>query len=293
MRSISFAATLTILFLLTSGAGWVGPAHAQEAAEEPEVGWSGSSELSLVATSGNSEAQTLGFRGSLIHLWKVGSLTFEAGALRAETTTISRVAIGSPNDFRILETSSTELTAENYFLRGRYDRPISERLFWYSGAGWERNEFAGIRNRYSVVGGIGHIWFDDEKARFRTDYGVTYTNQKDVFEVAGSDDSFLGLRLGWDYFRQLTSSTTYGNVLIADSNLDQTSDYRVDMTNWLAVAMSEHMALKVSLQMLYDNEPSLVGLPLLTPAGFLTGETVPGQLDELDSVLTVALVVSF
>ena len=51
-----------------------------------------------------------------------------------------------------------EKTAENYYLRGRYDRNITERFFWYGGVGWDRNEFAGIKNRMTVFGGVGNLW---------------------------------------------------------------------------------------------------------------------------------------
>jgi putative salt-induced outer membrane protein YdiY len=269
------------------------PAGAQE--EEKDLGWFDTAEFSLFMTSGNAEAQSLALRNTLRRVWEDASFEFTAGALRAEQTTISRVAMGTPDQFAVSESSESELTAENYFLRGRYDRMISGDLFWYAGLGWERNEFAGVKNRVVGVGGVGNVWFDDETAHFKTDYGITYTDQEDVVENMAVDDGFFGFRFSWDYGRQLTTTTQYANQLILDTNVDESSDYRADMVNSLAVAMSSKMALQVSLQWLYDNEPALTEIALLTPVppdAIEVGSTLT-PLDELDTILTASLVVNF
>jgi hypothetical protein len=67
------------------------------------------------------------------------------------------------------------------------------------------------------------------------------------------------------------------------------------MVNSLAVAMSSKMALQVSLQWLYDNEPALTEIALLTPVppdAIEVGSTLT-PLDELDTILTASLVVNF
>jgi hypothetical protein len=78
-------------------------------------------------------------------------------------------------------------------------------------------------------------------------------------------------------------------VLVLDDNLDETSDWRADMANGLAVAMSDNLALKVGLQLLYDNEPAIELIPN-TPA---PPAEVPFELDEMDTILTTSLVVDF
>ena len=254
--------------------------------EAPELGWSHVAELSLVSTGGNAEAETFGFKDTSVKRMESSAFTLELGGLRAEST--SRLAQGTADDFR--EVSVSTLTAENYYLRGRYDRDLGERMLWYVGAGWDKNTFAGIENRYYALVGIGHRWFDDETSRLRTDYGLTFTSQEDTL---GVEDEFAGVRLAYDYWRQLTGSTDFGSVLIVDGNVDETDDLRADLTNWLGVSMSERLALRVSLQLLYDNLPALGSLPLIDEAGAPTGTEVVAELDELDSILTVALVVNF
>jgi putative salt-induced outer membrane protein YdiY len=263
------------------------------AADEPELGWSDKAELSYVMTAGNSEGSTLGLKNELKRTWADALFTLRASAVRAESTTFFRTAVGTPDSFVLIEDEESNLTAENYLLAGRYDQEITERFFWYGGAGWDRNRFAGIQNRYVAEGGVGNVWVDTDTVKFKTSYALTYTDQEDVVEVPDSDGGFLGLRLGWDYLHQFGANTTYTNVLVVDDNLDETSDWRADMTNSVAVAMNKRLALKATLQWLYDNQPSFTAVPLVDGLGVPTGASALVELDELDTVFTTSLVVNF
>jgi hypothetical protein len=57
--------------------------------------------------------------------------------------------------------------------------------------------------------------------------------------------------------------------------------------------MTERLALKATLQLLYDHEPSFVLVPVDLPPGVTQPQVFAAQLDELDSIFAVALVVSF
>jgi putative salt-induced outer membrane protein YdiY len=281
-----------VSIVLASALSPTGLALAQDE-EDKELGWFDTAELTFVQTAGNAEASSLGLRNSLERVWEEARFTFDARAFRAETTTIERTAVGDPLDFRVVENKTSEVTAENYLLRGRYDHDFSARTFWYVRAGWERNEFAGFTDRLQMSSGVGTTWHDDKVWHLRTNYGVTYTDQTDVVEDPAADNGFFGLQLGYDYFRQLTGNTTFDSVLILDANLEESEDWRSDWTNSLAVAMNARLALKLSLQLLYDHMPALTEVSLIDAAGAPTGETVLTELDELDSQLTIALVVNF
>jgi hypothetical protein len=187
--------------------------------------------------------------------------------------------------------STTTVAAENYYLNGRYDRNITEKLFWYAGAGWERNLPAGIESKYWEAGGLGNIWSDTETVKFRTDYSVTYSQEKDVVEPPDFNGNFLGARFSWVYLHKFGANTTYGNDFTVDENLDKTTDYRGDMTNWVAVTMSQRLALKVSLQWLYRHEPSFTEAP--DPGNVSAANPDLVQLDSLDSIFMASLVMKF
>ena len=262
--------------------------------DEQDRNWSDTAELTVVFTGGNAEASTLGFKNELTRDWESADLVISVGALRAESTAFTRTAVGtSPSSFQVIKDSVTALTAESYYARGQYDRELSPRTFWYAGTGWERNTFAGIENRYSWGGGVGNTWVDDDASTFKTGYGLTYTVQDDVAETTDGNDTFGGLRLSYDYRRQLTANTEFTSLFIADENLQETEDFRMDLINAVAVSMNRQLALKVSWQLLYDHLPSLVGIPLMGVNGLPTGDTVFTELDTVDNLLTFALVASF
>ncbi len=262
--------------------------------EGPTEGWKDTAEFSFVVTGGNSDTETLGFKNKLWRIWDRSSFEFKAGGVRAESTTVDRMAVGTPGNFDVHEDEQTELTAESYYLNGRYDHKITDRFFWLVSAGWERNRFAGIDNRYNGAGGVGNIWIDSEKTKFRTDYSVTYTREETVFKPPDdTDDTFAGLRVASAFLHQFGESTTYTNDLEINQSLDDSDDLRADMTNAVAVAINERLALKVSWQILYDAEPAFDEVDLFDTSGIATGETVLVELEEVDTVFTTSLVVNF
>jgi putative salt-induced outer membrane protein YdiY len=258
-------------------------------AQDAAFTWENATEVSFVSTAGNASSTAFGVKGSLTGTGGPNTLKLEVGGIRASSTTTTRSAVGTTGSFTITETENSELTAASYFARSRYDRAFSG-AFAFGGAGWERNTFAGMKNRYSVVGGVGRTWVEGESGRFKTDVGATYTIQKDVQPTAGADDAFFGFRATVDATRRLTATADFASILIADQNLETTGDFRADWINSIAVSISEGLALKTSLQLLYDAEPANLGVPLFDTGGSPIGTvTTPG--DEIDSVLTLTLVI--
>lgn len=263
---------------------------ATAAAQAPAWTWENQTELSFVFTGGNASSNTLGLKGTLIGDGGANSFKLEVGGIRAESDRRIRTATGDPTDYVISVETVSELTAENYFARGRYDRELGAG-FLFAGTGWERNTFAGVRNRYAVVGGFGRTWIEGESGRLKTDLGATFTIQKDVEPVPGADDSFGGLRVTIDATRRLTGTTNLGTIFIADKNLEERGDLRADWVSSLSVAISERLALKTSYQLLYDSEPSFIRVPLVDGTGTPTGVNVLTPGEKVDTVVTVALVI--
>lgn len=259
---------------------------------EPGLTWENKTELSFVATGGNSSSNTLGLKSSLVGETGPHTFKLELGGIRAESETTTRTAVGSPDDFDVTESTDSELTAESYFAKARYDRSIDDATFLFSGLGWERNTFAGFDNRYAVVAGVGRTWVDSETSLFKTDVGATYTIQDDVVDDPTVDGEFAGVRLTVEAMRQLTESTEFESDLIVDESVEEASDLRADWTNAVSVSISDALALTSSLQLLFDNDPSPVSVPLRTPGGEPTGTSVLVGGEEIDSVFTVALVIT-
>jgi len=300
MSQLSRAA-LAVAFALLAAV----PARAQQVATPTESkavdekafkidapGTYANADLAYVLTSGNSTANSLGFKGDLTHRWAKHSIGFAAGGLRASSSPEGRFAIGTPDDFEVF-IPEAETTAEAYFGRGRYDYKLSDRLFYTVGAGWERNRFSGLDNRWLVDTGLGYIFVNSDRTSFRGTAGVTYTSE-DYTVDDGQDGSFFGARAGWDFRQKLFSSTTLTHTLIADANLEDTDDLRLDSQLGLQVAMSSKLGLRVNWRLLWDNQPALAEYELFAPGtGGNTGLTVIAPYKEVDQGFGVSLVFSF
>jgi hypothetical protein len=288
---------VVVISLLVMATTCLTLARAAEEKEEKKTGWFDTAELGYTLTTGNAETATFSFANTLTRLWENAKFDFKLGGLRAETTTVTRIAIG-PDDSNFVESKSedTSVNAEKYFAEAEYFRQIRERLYWNAGARWGRNRDAGIENRYSAYAGVGNLWWDRDDLKFNTSYNLSYTDQEDVIDDPTTEDSFPGFRLSWAYLNKFGQSTEYTQDFTINVSLDELDDYFWNMTNAVAVNMSKKLALKVSLLWLYNNIPALTTVDrFVAPPG--PGDTPDGtvevELDKLDTIFTVALVVNF
>jgi putative salt-induced outer membrane protein YdiY len=287
--SVTLARPLAIFALLTALV--VAPLRAQD--DRPEVfTWENSTEFAFVTASGNASSTTLGLKAALKGEGPVNSFSLELGGIRSSSKFTDRIATGTETDFDITETTREEKSAENYYARTRYDRNLGENNFFvFGGAGWERNTFAGFNDRLSFVAGVGDAWINDDRTLFKTDIGGTYTIQKDVEPTPGRDEAFGGLRANIEFNRDLTETTEFATKLVADENLADTEDLRLDWIASISVSITEGLALKTSYQMLFDNQPALLSVPLFDPANnpLDTNVTIPAK--KFDNFLTLSLVI--
>jgi hypothetical protein len=275
---------------------WLGvgleDAWAQDAAEEPpRLGWSNSTDLSVVLTAGNSATQTWGVSDLLRHVWKDARFEFEVNVVRAYTADdrffmvapgIEFPAGGAPaNPATSLVTPDPTLDTANSLVRGSYERNITPRFFWNAGASWDRNDDAGILNRYIAFGGVGNKWVDNARRRFATNYGLSYTDREEEEPDPEKDRRFAGTRLGWDYMERFSEGATFDNRFAANVNLSDAADYSINTTSALTVSVVSHVSLKVSLQWLYEHEPALESdLDVVAFVEVVNPDGIPGTGDE-------------
>jgi hypothetical protein len=149
-----------------------------------------------------------------------------------------------------------------------------------AGAG-DRNDDAGILNRYIMHAGVGNKWVDTARRRFATSYGISYTDREEDEPDPEKDRRFAGARLGWDYKEQFNVGTTFDNKFATNVNLSDPSDYSINTTSSLTVSVVSHVSLKVSLQWLYENEPALESdLDVIAFVELVDPDGIPGSGDE-------------
>lgn len=261
------------------------PLHAQD----DGFTWDNATEVGFVTTAGNASSTTFSVKSSLRGTGGPNQLKIEVGGIRASSKITTRTAQGTETDFSIVKTTTTVESAANYFARSRYDRDLGE-VFAFGGAGWERNTFSGFEHRFSMVVGLGRTWTESENGRIKTDLGGTYTIQRDVAEDVDGTARFGGVRTTIEAARSLTGTTDLESIFVLDENLNDTDDLRFDWLSSITVALTEGLAFKTSYQLVFDNQPALISVPLFDLTGMQQG-TVSVDSAELDSFLTLSLVI--
>lgn len=307
---------------------WVGatpgPGVAQE--RDDDLGWANATELSIVVTEGNTSTQTFGFKNTLRRTWESARLRLRFDGVRSNTSDDRFLQVqpglqfpvgGQPPEFQTsIAIPAIEPDVEQYFVEGRFDRDISERVFWDVGSSWDRNNDAGILNRYILFGGVGNVWFNEEDVAFSTSYGVSYTDRQEIEPNPDKDNVFGGVRFNSDYMQRFGSLTLVDSNFTLNMSLADATDYSINVTNAVGVAMNDYLSLRVSLQFLYENEPALEDADIVARVELIDPDGVPASGDELfetmldgrtridvgqgrirknplDTVLRTALVISF
>ncbi len=282
---------VTICLIAGLGIG-INDARAQDKPNAPpELGWSNSTDLSLVLTAGNSAARTWGFADQLRHQWTDARFDFEVNVVRSDTSDdrffmvapgIEFPVGGAPaNAATTLVKPDPTLDVATYLVRGGYERNITPRFFWNAGGSWDRNDDAGILNRYITYAGVGNKWVDHERRRFATSYGISYTDREEDEPDPEKDRRFSGARLGWDYMERFNVGTTFDNRFETNVNLSDPSDYSINTISSLTVSIVSHVSLKASLQWLYENEPALESdLDVIAFVEVINPDGIPGSGDE-------------
>jgi hypothetical protein len=262
------------------------------AQEATDKGWAFDGEISGVWAGGNSVSRTLGLDGTVSYSWPKSVLSIQAGGLRTESTLKTRVAIGTEDEFRIEESSTTATTSEAYQARTWYDYRFSKKSFFVTGVDWLRNTFSGVDSRFLLGVGSGNTWIERKGTTFETSYGVTYTFESDIVEDPFNKSKFPGLRIGYRLATGLTATTRLSSRFAGDWNLDNTKDIRFEWTNSISVTIISVLALRPSLKLLWRNAPALTEVPLQAGDGTARDSTVIVPLRKLDTFLTLALAVT-
>ncbi len=270
---------------------------APASAPAPVKSWSDKASLSFVSVGGNAHSQSLGFANDYKVTSGDTSFQFNVAGVRVNTGTVSRSATGATLDQAVVvENRTNTTTTEAYMALLRLDQKITDRFFWFGAASWDRNRPAGLDNRYKGVIGVGTLWANDDRTKFRTDYGVGYTKEDPLFKTPGYRDSFATWQLGAKLEQKVYLTSAFTSELAVSGSLRESREWFGAWKNSFTTNISTRLALKVGYDLNYRNIPNTVGVdvvqtPVATPPVIL-GQ-VPFALKRLDTVFSTSLVLTF
>jgi putative salt-induced outer membrane protein len=226
-----------------SGDGWQlalrhsGPAGSDLAAQFEKVApppprWERTAELSLVATGGNTDTQTLGAGATLIwrpHVWTA----------RARTAYVR----SATDDIVSAESVVTDL---------RVSRPVTPRLEVFGRADYLSDEFSGIDYRTTFDGGVGWTVVDasPHTLKFEAGAGATYEAR-----VSDPDQTFAVGTGGVLYTWQLSRTAALNERALFSTDLGELGNWRLQNGISLTVTVSRLLSLKLSHELKRLNRP--------------------------------------
>jgi putative salt-induced outer membrane protein len=210
------------------------PAGAQTppAPTGPPPLWERKAELSLVATGGNSDTQTIGAGASLV--WRPAPWTTEAkiAFVRSEANEV--------------------VTAESLAADFRQARALTPRVDAFGRLGYLSNEFAGVDARTSVDGGIAYKLLTGPVHTLRVDAGLGYSDEA---RTTGEDLSFVLANFGSAYKWQLSPTADITESALFTLSLEDAADRRFSNTFALTAALTRLFSLKLSHELKFVNAP--------------------------------------
>lgn len=209
------------------------PALAGEGEAAPEKLWESSAGLSFLSTTGNSETESFGLDIKAVRKPVPWGMEFNANFNRAESDDV--------------------LTAERYFAGIRGTRSVGEKWTLFVGLSGEKDEFAGFDFRTVVEGGGTYKAIDTERAILSFDGALAYTDEDRL--DPSPDESFMGALAAMHFIWKFSPTASLSQDLNYFPNFDTSSDWRAESITALQASMTEKLAVRLSYEMRYRNEP--------------------------------------
>ena len=208
-----------------------------EVDDEPQ--WRGSIFAGATVASGNTETTSV-------------TAVFNA-ELRRDKDRTTLNAFWNYADQTDTETDESSIVERNVGGRAQYDYYFHDDLYGYSNASFLSDTQKDLDLRLIVGVGLGYQWIEREDVAFGTELGIAYVDEN--FEVDEFDEQYAAARLAWNYFNQLTETTTFDQTLEATVSLEDADDVIVRKTSNLKVLISEALTATLQYVVDYDNTP--------------------------------------
>ncbi len=248
------------------------PALADSGTADP--GWSGSGQLGLAATTGNTRSQNLNAGFDLKYDSDSWIYHFDGSALRSRGTVT--VGLPGPNGTTV-DVSQYQVTANRYTLGGSAALVLDPDNRLVSTVRYDHDNFSSYRYQTAVAVSWGHVLLHSKATELDFEIGPGIKRYR--VEGEPNNQTAAIARFALNYSQQLTASTRIENHLLIEA---ASFDTFIENTTSVVVQINKRLALKVGYQIRHNTK--LNNALLLNPnAG--TART--------DTLLTTNLVYNF
>ncbi len=228
--------------------------------ETAEKNWKNQAELTLVQTQGNSEIKTFQFKDKQSNTFS-DTLSSE---LKFET--LYSKALG-------------EATAERYTGEGRGDYKLGEKLSTALKAGWKRDRFTGIDNRYYLGPILGYRFLAGPHHYLKTELNADWVYQEYTKEFTDendkADEDFLSAGLFGEYEWTFSEKSKFTQSVAVFRDFNEQESYQIESITALITQLNSYFSFKTTYQVNHNTDP------------------IDDDLKKTDTSLTVSLVADF
>lgn len=213
-----------------------------KAQDKPAKPWKNVTEASLVSANGNTKSTTYSAKNTYNRDWKKMALELIGSALGSENqgTTV----------------------AEQYLASEKLSYKLSDRNYVFEKFAWNKDRFAGIKNRYDSSLGLGREVLKNNRDEIIAELGGGYVNEE---RTTGPQNDFASGRAYSKYTHIFTPTATFSQDVEYLHNFEDADDFRVNTETALISALSAHFSLKVGYKWKHVGQP---------PPGFGRNDTI-------------------
>jgi len=213
--------------------------------------WKDAGEFSIVSTNGNSRGTTTAAKNTFNYVHGRAALDLIGGALGSS--------------------SGNQVTAEQYNAEEKVTWTLIDNNYVFEHVGWDKNRFAGIRDREDGSGGVGRLLMDLPKDKLTSELGAGYTDEE---RTDAPHHNFVTGRVYAKYTHVLSATANFSQDAEYLHDFGNPKDYRLNTETALIASLTTHLSLKAAYTWKRTAEP---------PPGF----------GKDDTTTTVALVVNY
>jgi putative salt-induced outer membrane protein YdiY len=199
---------------------------------EPPPAWEVNSELSLVATGGNTSTRTIGLGTNVTHLTDVTRTRAQVAFLTSEVDAVTR--------------------ARSFTMQARHGIRVGRRVELFGDGSYGRDRFAGIDNRATTTAGIAYTALVPPRHALTAEGSIGFTAEQRLdatnlrFAMAAS-----AVRYAWT----IVPGTQLTEDIALNADLESAENWRGTNSLAITVALTRLLSLKASHALEYRNRP--------------------------------------
>lgn len=205
---------------------------ADETPPGPPKPWKNETEFSFVSANGNTRSTTTSGKDTLTYTISKTSLELSGGGLGAKSAGV--------------------VVAEQYNAAEKVSYKVTERDYLFERFGWDKDRFAGIRNRYDSSVGVGRTILKYEHDTLLSEIGGGYISEK---RIHSSDKDFATGRGYLKYTHTISPTANFSQDAEYVQSLREGRDARIKTETAVIAALSAHLSLKASYVWKYVGAP--------------------------------------